>query len=171
MKLKPIGIIHSPFTGSAGTPIQPAFARGAEAHVEVFEQYQDGLKDLEGFDRIWLLYWFHRARKYRLRVTPYLDNFERGLFATRAPSRPNPIGLSAVRLLGVEGNTLHVADVDMLDGTPLLDIKPYTPRFDHLTVARSGWLDNVNPDRPCDDGRFADLDDDDERGGMRQDQP
>ena len=166
MKLKPIGIIHSPFSGSAGTPIQPAFAEGAEAHVEVFEEYQDGLKDLEGFDRIWLLYWFHRARKYRLRVTPYLDTVERGLFATRAPSRPNPIGLSAVRLLGIEGRTLRVADVDMLDGTPLLDIKPYARRFDQLAVTRSGWLDEVGSEGSHADGRFAGRDEDEERGGV-----
>jgi tRNA-Thr(GGU) m(6)t(6)A37 methyltransferase TsaA len=154
MVLTPIGIIHSQFTESSGTPIQPRFADSAEGTVEIFDEYVPGLKDLEGFDRIYLLCWFHRARPYRLQLTPYLDTVERGLFATRAPSRPNPIGLSNVRLLGIEGNILRVEELDILDGTPLLDIKPYSPRFDCFEAAKSGWLDNVEEHRVRADGRF-----------------
>jgi len=154
MKVKPIGIIHSPFTQSAGMPIQPAVAGGAEGRVEVFPEYSPGLKDLEGFERIWLVYWFDRSADYKLLVRPYLDPAERGLFATRAPSRPNPIGISPVRLLGVEGNIIRIGDVDILDGTPLLDIKPYSPRFDVFKGARSGWLDAAGPGGAADD-RFA----------------
>jgi tRNA-Thr(GGU) m(6)t(6)A37 methyltransferase TsaA len=161
VKLKPIGVIRSPFTTSAGTPIQPAFAHGAEGTVEVFDKYAEGLKDLDGFDRIWLVYWFDRVSQVNLLVKPFLDTAQRGLFATRAPCRPNPIGLSCVRLLRVEKNVLHVAELDVLDGTPLLDIKPYAPRFDHLPAARSGWLDATNPDKPTDDGRFTHREDED----------
>lgn len=135
-QLKPIGVIHSPFKQAEGTPIQPSAAKGAEATVEVFEECREALKDLDGFERIWLVCWFHRAAKPRMRVVPYLDDTERGLFAT---SRPNPIGISAVRLLRVEGNILTVADVDILDGTPVLDIKPYSPHFDCFQPSRSGW--------------------------------
>ncbi len=156
MQLKPIGIIHTPFTETSGTPIQPVLADGAEGRVEVYPAFEPGLKDLEGFERIWLLYWFDRASAARLRVVPFLDDVERGVFAVRAPCRPNPIGLSPVRLLGVSGGVLHVADVDMLDGTPLLDIKPYAPRFDVFEVTRSGWLDAVDSDRRTADGRFGD---------------
>ena len=154
MKVKPIGIIHSPFTQSAGTPIQPAVAGGAEGRVEVFSEYSPGLKDLEGFERIWLVFWFDRSAEYKLLVRPYLDTTERGLFATRAPCRPNPIGISPVRLLGVEGNILRIADVDILDGTPLLDIKPYAPRFDVFKDARSGWLEAAGPGGAA-DNRFT----------------
>ncbi len=164
MKLKPIGVIRSPFTTPAGTPIQPTFAGGAEGTVEVFEKYAEGLKDLDGFDRIWLIYWFDRVSQVNLLVRPFMDTARRGLFATRAPCRPNPIGLSSVRLLRIEKNILHVADLDILDGTPLLDIKPYAARFDHLPAARSGWLDAVDPDNPTDDGRFIRPDGENEDG-------
>jgi tRNA (adenine37-N6)-methyltransferase len=143
MQLKPIGIIHSPFTEAAGTPIQPAVARGTEGTVEVFPEFAEGLQDLDGFERIWLIHWFHQAAPARLRVVPFLDPAERGIFATRAPCRPNPIGLSAVRLLKVEGNLLRIAEVDILEGTPLLDIKPYAPALDHFSVGRAGWLEKV----------------------------
>jgi tRNA-Thr(GGU) m(6)t(6)A37 methyltransferase TsaA len=129
-RLTPIGVIRTPFREAAGTPIQPRQAKGVKGTVEVLERFQEGLKDLEGFERIWLLYWFHRAAPARLRVVPYLDRQQRGLFATRAPCRPNPIGMSCVRLLQVKGSLLTVAGVDILDGTPLLDIKPYVPEFD-----------------------------------------
>ncbi|SPE28100.1 conserved hypothetical protein [Acidobacteriia bacterium SbA2] len=142
MKLKPIGIIHSPFQHAAGTPIQPRAAGGAEGTVQIFDEFAAGLKDLEVFGRIWLIYWFDRARhkKCSLVVKPYLDDTPRGVFATRAPARPNPIGLSPVRLLEARGNTLRVRDLDVLDGTPLLDIKPYFPQFDSFTNVKSGWL-------------------------------
>jgi tRNA-Thr(GGU) m(6)t(6)A37 methyltransferase TsaA len=155
MKLKPIGVIRSPFKTPAGTPIQPTFAAGAEGTVEVFDKYAPGLRDLDGFDRIWLLYWFDRVSQVNLRVTPFLDTVERGLFATRAPCRPNPVGMSCVRLLRVEGNVLHVADLDVLDGTPLIDVKPYSPRFDQYPVERSGWLDKVEDVPGIADHRFA----------------
>lgn len=141
MTVEQVGVIHTPFREAAGTPIQPRAAKGAQGTVELFEPFAAGLRDLEGFDRVWLVYWFDRAAAVRLVVTPYLDDEPRGLFATRAPCRPNPIGLSPVRLLRVEGRVLHVEDVDMLDGTPLLDLKPYSPHFDCFPEARSGWLD------------------------------
>ena len=154
MILKPIGIIHSPFTSPQGVPIQPTFAKGIRGQVEIFEEYLDGLKDLEGFERIWLLYWFHKSAPVKLTVKPYMDVVERGLFATRAPARPNPIGISAVRLIKIDGRFLHVADLDILDGTPLLDIKPYSPRLDHFDVSRQGWLEKA-PGRVVADDRFA----------------
>lgn len=139
--LTPIGLIRTPFKEPAGTPIQPVFAGDSEGVVEVFPEYADGLRDLDGFERIWLLYWLDRAPPPRLRLVPFRDSVERGLFATRAPCRPNPIGLSCVRLLGVRGNLLTVGGVDLLDGTPVLDIKPYVPQFDAFPQSRAGWLD------------------------------
>jgi len=144
---RPIGVIHTPHYAPDGTPIQPRFAKGIEGTVEVFEQYTEGLKDVDGFERLWLLYHLDRIKETRLRIVPYMDTFERGLFATRAPCRPNPIGISCVRLLGVEGNVLRIADVDMLDGTPLLDIKPYVARFDSWDTQRNGWTDRLPADR------------------------
>jgi tRNA-Thr(GGU) m(6)t(6)A37 methyltransferase TsaA len=154
LALEPIGIVHSPFKQSAGTPIQASVAQGAIGTVEVSPTFADGLKDLDGFDRIWLLYWFDRAAPPKLIVTPYMDDQSHGVFATRAPARPNPIGMSAVRLLQREGCTLHVADVDILDGTPLLDIKPYVPQFDHLAAERTGWLQQVSNRPRTADRRF-----------------
>ena len=154
MQLKSIGVIHSPFTEPPGVPIQPRYAQGAEGTVEVFEPFAEGLADLEGFERVWLVYWFHKAPPARLIVVPFKDSQERGLFATRAPCRPNPIGLSCVRLLGIEGRTLRVAELDILDGTPLLDIKPYAPQFDCYDVHRCGWLDRGGG-RTTADGRFT----------------
>lgn len=153
--IQPIGVIHTPFSRPEGTPIQPAVADGAEGWIEVDEEYTEGLTDLARFERIWLLYLFDRVCDVRLKVVPFRDTVERGVFATRAPCRPNRIGLSPVRLLAVEGNRLRVADVDMLDGTPLLDIKPYAPRFDVFADSRSGWLDN-GTDRTKADRRFED---------------
>jgi len=153
MQLEPIGVIHTGFSQAAGTPIQPGTARGAEGTVEVFAPFAEGLKDLDGFERIWLLYWFDRASPAQMIVRPYMDDSPRGLFATRAPCWPNPIGMSAVRLLRIEGARLHVADVDILDGTPLLDIKPYAPQFDHYTVSRTGWLSQATTPAVA-DGRF-----------------
>lgn len=125
LELTSIGLIHSPHRKSEGTPIQPRWASGSEGTVKVFPQFAPGLRDLDGFDRLWLLYWCDRARAARLEVVPYLDTLPHGVFATRAPTRPNPIGLSCVRLVAVAGALLHVAELDILDGTPLLDIKPY----------------------------------------------
>jgi tRNA-Thr(GGU) m(6)t(6)A37 methyltransferase TsaA len=152
--VKPIGVIHSPFVRSEGAPIQPALAEGAEGTVLVDPDYADGLRDLDGFERIWLIYWCDRAGPAKLIVTPYLDRHPHGVFATRAPARPNPIGISAVRLLRIEQNVLRVADVDILDGTPLIDIKPYVSRFDSFATQRNGWLDYAAGDRTTADGRF-----------------
>jgi tRNA-Thr(GGU) m(6)t(6)A37 methyltransferase TsaA len=121
-------------------PIQPAGAEGVCGTVEVLPEFAEGLSDLGGFSHIILLYSFHRITESKLRVTPFMDSVPRGIFATRAPKRPNPIGLSVVRLLRVEDKTLHVENVDMLDGTPLLDIKPYIPEFDEHPADRTGWL-------------------------------
>lgn len=137
---RPIGIIHSPFEGIENVPIQPAAAGGIRGTVEVFADFAAGLKDLQGFSHIILLYHFHCVTQTRLAVVPFLDQEPRGVFATRAPSRPNPIGLSVVRLLGIERNVLYVENVDIVDGTPLLDIKPYVPEFDHHETERTGWL-------------------------------
>jgi tRNA-Thr(GGU) m(6)t(6)A37 methyltransferase TsaA len=154
MELKTIGIIHTSFQQAQGTPIQSAFADGAEGVVEVFDAYAAGLKDLEGFERIWLVYWFDRTAGCKLEVTPYMDTQSHGVFATRAPTRPNPIGLSPVKLEKIEGSKLYISDADMLDGTPLLDIKPYTPKFDHFEVLRSGWMDAVKNGTMKADERF-----------------
>ena len=137
----PIGIIHSPFTEIEDMPIQPAGASGIKGTIEVFDRYQAGLKDLDGFSHIILLYHFHRSQGFNLIVVPFLDTQARGLFATRAPKRPNGIGLSIVQLDRIEDGALQVQNVDILDGTPLLDIKPYVPEFDAQTAVRTGWYE------------------------------
>lgn len=136
----PIGTIHTPFTRLDGMPIQPSGARGVQGSIVIEETYAPGLKDLDGFSHLILLYHFHGSEGFQLTITPFLDTVPRGLFATRAPRRPNPIGLSVVRLLGVNGCTLAVQDIDVLDGTPLLDIKPWVPAFDAHDNVRSGWM-------------------------------
>lgn len=138
--MEPIGIIHSPFTDIENMPIQPRGAAGVEGTVEIYDPFVEGLTDLEGFSHMYLLYWFHRSPGTRLMVTPFLDTTERGVFATRAPQRPNHIGLSIVRLLGREGAILSIRGVDILDGTPLLDIKPYIEKFDSVKGSTSGWM-------------------------------
>jgi len=157
IKYKPIGVIHSPFKEPEGTPIQPASAKGIDGTVEVFPEYAEGLKDLEGFSHIILIYHFHLSKKSSLRVKPYMNKEEHGVFAMRGPSRPNPIGTSTVRLVRIEENILHVQDVDIVDGTPLLDIKPYVPEFDVRDVEKIGWLEkNVGKlSTSKDDGRFV----------------
>jgi len=140
MEYRPIGVVHSPFHGVRGVPIQPSGAHGIGGTVEVLPELADGLQDLDGFSHIILIYHFHRAGRAHLLVTPFLDERPHGVFATRAPVRPNPIGISVVRLLSVEGNILHIENVDVLDGTPLLDIKPYVPEFDQYPAERIGWL-------------------------------
>jgi tRNA-Thr(GGU) m(6)t(6)A37 methyltransferase TsaA len=154
MKLTPIGRIRSAFTHATGTPIQPYRAAGSVGSVEIFHPFVAGLRDLEGFDRIWLLYWFHRAADVKMNVIPYSDTVEHGIFATRAPARPNPIGMSSVRLLAVEGNVLRISEVDILDGTPLLDIKPNVPLYDTYPIARCGWFDGVPGGPVIADARF-----------------
>ena len=157
IRYRPIGVVHSPFKAPRGTPIQPTAARDVEGTVEVFPEYVDGLKDIEGFSHIILVYHFHRVEKPFLRVRPYMDDELRGIFATRAPPRPNSIGISVVELTKVEGNTLHVRGVDIVDGTPLLDIKPYVPEFDARRAERVGWLERriSHLHKTRDDGRFS----------------
>ncbi|MCJ7567733.1 MAG: tRNA (N6-threonylcarbamoyladenosine(37)-N6)-methyltransferase TrmO [Anaerolineales bacterium] len=138
-----IGLIRSPFKDLEGMPIQPTSKASAAGRVEIFPEYMEGLKDLEGFSHIILLYHMHAAREQALTVSPFLDSSPRGIFATRAPIRPNPIGLSIVKLIRVDGGVLDVDDLDVLDGTPLLDLKPYVPDFDHRPEARIGWLEKA----------------------------
>ena len=139
--LHPIGIIYSPFKDKASTPIQASRSQ-ATGEVEVFPEYAAGLQDLEGFSHIFLLYVFHCSSGYSLQVKPFLDDKQHGLFSTRHPCRPNPIGLSIVQLLAWRENILDIAGVDVLDGTPLLDIKPYVPEIDERTGERTGWYAN-----------------------------
>ena len=143
VEYQPIGVIHSPFNDLAGMPIQPAGAEGVRGSVEVASEYEAGLEDLTGFSHIILVYHLHRSEGFRLSVKPFLDTEERGLFATRAPKRPNPIGLSVVRLLGRTGRVLEIEGIDILDGTPLLDIKPYVPEIDRPEDIRIGWLEHA----------------------------
>ena len=152
----PIGIIHSPFSDWRGMPIQPAGARGVKGRVEIAAPYRQALKDLESFSHIILLYHFHLSKDYHLEVIPFLDTVPRGLFATRAPRRPNPLGLSIVKLTGIKGGVLHIEDVDIVTGTPLLDIKPYVPSFDIVTEATGGWTQGKEKEVRAmrSDGRF-----------------
>ena len=154
INIQAIGTIQTPFKKSSGTPIQSVYAQGAEGQIMMNESFVPALDDIEGFERLWLIYWMDRVGPFRPKVIPYRDTKEHGLFATRSPSRPNPIGMSVVRLVKREGRTLHVADVDILDGTLLLDIKPYIPEFDAHPVSRAGWFDNPGVDRRKADGRF-----------------
>ena len=138
--MRPIGVIHSPFEEKEQMPIQASRSQ-ATGQVEVYPAFTDGLQDIEGFSHIILVYAFHRSSGYALHVEPFLDNQERGLFSTRYPRRPNPIGLSIVHLLSRQENSLTIAGVDVLNGTPLLDIKPYVPDFDVRTEVRVGWYE------------------------------
>ncbi len=137
---QPIGIIHTPFRDLKGIPIQPTFAQKSQGTIELQEEYLDGLKDLDGFSHILIIYHLHLSKGYHLHVTPFLDKVLRGLFSTRAPKRPNPIGISLVKLIKIEGPMIHIEDIDVVDGTPLLDIKPYIRQFDEVEDYRSGWL-------------------------------
>jgi tRNA-Thr(GGU) m(6)t(6)A37 methyltransferase TsaA len=140
MRVKPIGIIHSPFKHREDTPIQPIRSK-AIGEIEVYKEYQEGLEDIGGFSQIILIYRFHKSRGYRLKVKPFLDDKLRGVFATRAPRRPNQIGISVVKLLRRENNVLFVKGIDVIDGTPLLDIKPYVPDFEPEAEIKIGWLE------------------------------
>ncbi len=154
ISLRVIGMIHSPFAEAAGTPIQAVYASGVEGTVRLDEAFATALDDIEGFERIWLIYWMDRTGPFKPRVLPYRDNVEHGLFATRSPNRPNPVGMSVVRLLNRNGAILTVSDMDILDGTPLLDIKPYVPEFDAHPDSRAGWFDRAGVDRRLADNRF-----------------
>ena len=157
---KAIGIVHSPHLVPEGTPIQPAASRedlnDDLASIEIFHEFAKGLKDLDGFSHIYILFHMHLAKKEELLVTPFLDTHLRGVFATRSPARPNPIGLSVVRLEKIEDNYLYIRNHDMIDCTPVLDIKPYVPSFDVHDAAKFGWLEkNIRKMHgTVDDGRF-----------------
>lgn len=157
---KPIGTIHSPFKNLEGMPIQPIGAKGVEGEIHLNDEYKEGLKDLQGFSHIILIYHLHLCRGHKLHVKPFLDNTERGIFATRAPKRPNPIGMSVVHLDKIEGSTVYISNVDIVDGTPLLDIKPYIPNFDKCEdeKLRIGWFENKheNANHKKSDRRFID---------------
>jgi tRNA (adenine37-N6)-methyltransferase len=137
---KPIGIIETPFNDREGMPIQAAGGAGVRGRIRLFAEYGPGLQDLDGFSHLILIYHFHLTRDSQLVVTPFLDTTPRGVFATRSPNHPNPIGISIVRLLEIRGTTLEVEDLDIVNGTPLLDIKPYVPAFDHRQPEKVGWL-------------------------------
>ncbi len=150
-----IGVIRSGHTKPEETPIQPIYSEGCKGQVEVFPEFVAGLRDVEGFSHIYLVYHLHKADPSRLTVRPFLQDVERGVFATRAPCRPNPIGLSVVKLVRREGSILHLDAVDVLDGTPLLDIKPYTAKFDRIEPTRNGWQDEVDEETAWLRGRRA----------------
>ncbi len=143
---KPIGLIHSPFKTIEGIPIQPAGAKGIKGEVKIYKKYSNGLKSLEGFSHIILIYHFHLSKGYSLKVVPFMDVEEHGVFATRAPKRPNPVGVSVVKINSIKDNTIEVENIDIIDGTPLLDIKPYISRFDNITKEKNGWYSKSGND-------------------------
>jgi tRNA-Thr(GGU) m(6)t(6)A37 methyltransferase TsaA len=157
IRIATIGIVESPFREAAGTPIQPSRAGGARGRIRIDPRFAAGLQDLAGFERIWLIYGLHKAPQPVMLVTPFLDREQRGIFATRAPARPTAIGMSVVRLLAVQECTLEVADLDVIDGTPLLDIKPYVPEFDSYPASKAGWFDECACERRLADSRFQDT--------------
>ena len=146
IRYTPIGVIHSEFTDTKNTPAQGIFAKDDRGEVEVFPQYTAGLKDIDCFSHIILIYHYHLSKGYSLISMPFLEDKEHGIFSIRHFNRPNPIGMSIVRLEKVRGNILEISEVDIIDGTPLLDIKPFVPLFDNRLYARSGWLSNPHID-------------------------
>jgi tRNA-Thr(GGU) m(6)t(6)A37 methyltransferase TsaA len=140
----PIGVIRSEHSVAEKTPIQPAYAKGCPGRAEIYPEFEEGLRDLEEFSHVYLIYHLHQAASARLLVRPFLEDCEHGVFATRSPLRPNPIGLSIVELVRRESNVLYLDGVDILDGTPLLDVKPYTAKFDRIETKRNGWQDGVS---------------------------
>jgi tRNA-Thr(GGU) m(6)t(6)A37 methyltransferase TsaA len=147
--IRPIGKIITPHTDIKNMPIQPIAADGIKGHIELLPEYVSGLKDLEGFSHITLIYHFHKIEGYELLVTPFMDTKKHGIFATKAPKRPNAIGISTVKLIKIEGNILHIEQVDMLTETPLIDIKPFYPRYDNRENVSIGWLEK-NKNMPLD---------------------
>lgn len=141
---RPVGIIRSKHTYAEQTPIQPVYAKDCEGRADIFPEFAEGLLDIEGFSHLYLIYHFDRAEPTRLIVKPFLEDAEHGVFATRIPCRPNAIGLSIVELIRREGNILYLDGLDILDGTPLLDIKPYRSKFDAHPAARNGWFEGID---------------------------
>lgn len=155
--INPIGVIHTPHKDIKNTPIQPLAAEGVAGTIELLPEFTKGLKDLEGFSHITVLYHFHKINGYELQVVPFMDKEKRGIFACKAPKRPNAIGISTIKLIRIEENILHVEQVDMLDGSPLFDIKPFYPRFDNRNNVSVGWLEksgNISKDKLYADDRF-----------------
>lgn len=149
----PIGVIHSGHQVAQQTPIQPVFAGDCSATVEIYDEFAAGLEGLGGFSHIFLFYVFHKREGMKLRVKPYMGDHETGVFSTRHPGRPNPLGMSVVKLEKIEGNILHISGADMLDGTPLIDLKPYIPKFDLREDLRGGWTDAVDDETANERGR------------------
>lgn len=154
ISFSPIGVIHTGFKEKTNVPIQPEFSN-SKGTIKIYPEFAPGLKDLDGFSHIVLIYYFHKSNEYNLEVRPFLDDEKRGVFATRAPSRPNNIGVSVVRLEKIEDNILHINKVDMLDNTPLLDIKPYVKGFDKSTNIQEGWLKGKIKTSHISDNRFG----------------
>lgn len=156
--LKPIGHVLSQYTSQSGTPIQPNQGNPVEAEVIIYSEFREGLNDLIGFDRVWLISFLHKSKGYNLKIVPFRDTVMRGLFSTRAPRRPNPIGISLVRLESVvkANGILKIIGIDLLESTPILDIKPYVPEFESFPDSQSGWLEN-GTDRDIADSRFSEI--------------
>ncbi|MBN1603173.1 MAG: tRNA (N6-threonylcarbamoyladenosine(37)-N6)-methyltransferase TrmO [Chitinispirillaceae bacterium] len=151
--VKPIGIIRSEHKIAGNTPIQPVYAEECTGSVEIFSEYAEGLQDIEGFSHIILLCWLHMAKSGPLLVKPFLQDVTHGVFATRAPGRPNPVGISIVRLVSRDGSVLNIQGVDILDETPVLDIKPYSSIFDCYSDARNGWQEAVDGEEAAKKGK------------------
>lgn len=159
IQINPIGIIYTPHKDVKNVPIQPIAADEYEGRIELLPEYVDGLKDLEGFSHITLFFHFHKIKGFELQVIPFMDTVKRGIFACKSPKRPNAIGLSTVKLIRIENNILYIQQVDILDGTPLIDIKPFFPKYDNRIDAKAGWLDakgNIPLENMRADERFKD---------------
>jgi tRNA-Thr(GGU) m(6)t(6)A37 methyltransferase TsaA len=156
IKLKAIGTIHTPFKTIENMPIQPSAAKHITGTIEIFPEYAEGLSDLDGFSHIYVIFHLHRSSGHKLKVIPFLDTVERGVFATRSPARPGAVGLSVTEIVSVNGNIIEIRGVDMLDGSPVIDIKPYVPEFDEYTEIRKGWLEGKagNAPKTLSDERF-----------------
>lgn len=157
IQYQPIGYFTTPFKEMLGMPIQPSGAKGIYGAITILPEYREGLRDLEGFSHVFVLYHLHEIRGYDLMVTPFLDNRRHGVFATRSPKRPNPIGLSVMRLDAISEDMLILENVDVLDQTPVIDIKPYVPDFDIWQVSAIGWFEgrSDNAVGHKSDGRFT----------------
>ena len=157
IEFTPIGIIHTPFKTVENIPIQPAAGAGFEGWIEIFNEYKEGLSDLDGFSHIYLIFYLHKSISYKLKVIPFLDTVERGIFSTRSPARPNPVGLSIVEIISIKENIIRIKGIDILDGTPLVDIKPYVPDFEITTNIKKGWFEGKEKmvSGKLSDGRFT----------------
>jgi tRNA-Thr(GGU) m(6)t(6)A37 methyltransferase TsaA len=153
IEFSPIGIIHTPFKTVNNVPIQPTADKDSEGWIEVFDEYAEGLADLDGFSHLYLIFHLHKSAGYKLKVIPFLDTVERGIFATRSPARPNSVGLSVVKLVSVKGNIVNIKGLDIVDGTPLIDIKPLVPMFEDAADVRIGWFAGKNGEVP---GKLSD---------------